>query len=192
MTMGLKQLGFGAIARALASTAVIGVVGLTATTAAAALTSAQLSDANTLAELIVNAAQQANATPDNPGTAMDETRMAIQEAIETTIEGFQSGQADPSVVAEAMFLAKAKLVGAGEWCPQTMATTKPSMKSRAAPELERTCAMGGAFAQVLTAVQTAQNSPPSATDDKGGGDSPIPPGPPNNFGGGSVTHPPAQ
>jgi hypothetical protein len=190
--MGLKQLGFGAIARALASTAVIGVVGLTATSAAAALTSAQMADANTLAELIVNSSQQANATPDNPNTAADETRLAIQGAIETTIESFQNGQADPAVVSEAMFLAKAKMVGAGSWCPQTMATTKPSMKSRAAPELERTCSMSGAFASIITAVQTAQNSPPSSTDSPAQGLAAIPPASGAGGGGGSVTHPGAQ
>lgn len=189
--MGLKQVGIGAVVRALASAAAIGAVGLTASSAYAALTSSQLADANMLAELIVNAAQQANATPDNPNTAMDETRVAIQSAIETTIEGFQNGQADPGVVSEAMFLAKAKMVGTGEWCPQTMATTKPSMKSRAAPELERTCAMGGAFAQVLTAVQTAQNSPPSSTDGPNS-QSAIPPTTLGGGGGGSVTHPDAQ
>ena len=126
--MGLKLFGIGALTRALAATVAIGAVGLTATSAYAALSSAQLADANTLAELIVNAAQQANATPDNPNTGADETRTAIQDAIETTIEGFQNGEADPGVVSEAMFLAKAKMVGSGGWCPQTLATTKPSMK----------------------------------------------------------------
>jgi hypothetical protein len=189
--MGLKLFGIGAIARALASVAVVGAVGLTATSAYAALTSAQLADANTLAELIVNASQQANATPDNPGTNVDETRTAIQDAIESTIESFQSGQADPGVVSEAMFLAKAKMVGSGGWCPQTLATTKPAMKSRAAPELEHTCSMSGAFASVLTAVQTAQNSPPNATDSPQS-QSAIPPATLGGGGGGSVTHPPGQ
>lgn len=190
--MGLRQIGIGALARALLGAAALGGTAFVATSAAAALTSAELADANTLAELIVNAAMQANVTPDNPKTVVDETRSAIQEAIESTIEGFQSGQADPSVVSEAMFLAKAKLVGGGQWCPQTMATTNPSMKTRAAPEFERSCALGAAFASVLTAVQTAENSPPSATDSPNAGQSPIPPVTATGGGGGSVTHPPAE
>lgn len=190
--MDLKRIGIAALARALVGAVALGGMTLGATTAVAALTSAQLADANTLAELIVKAAMQANSTPDNPDTKADETRDAIQDAIEAMIEGFQDGQADPAVVAEAMFLAKAKLVAGAQWCPQTMATTNPSMKTRAAPELERNCALGEAFASILTAVRTAENGPPSAFNDPNSGRSTIPPPSGGGGGGGSATHPGAE
>jgi len=180
-----------ALARALAASAVIGLAGLAATPAAAALSSNEAADAALLAELIVNATMQANATPDDPQTAPDETRGAIESAIETAIESFQNGQASPDVVSEALFLAKAKLIKGAKWCPGSLGSTKAATKSRAAPETEKGCAMSMAFASVSTTVQAAQDSAPSAIDGAGG-PSAIPPASGLSGGGGGVFHAAAQ
>jgi hypothetical protein len=186
----MSRFRIGAVSRALALSAAIGLASLTASPAGAALSNAELTDATTLAELIVNATLQSNTTPDNPATPNDETRDAIQAAIEATIESFQNGQASPDVVSEAIFLAKAKIVKAGQWCPGTLSATKPSIKSRAGPDYERSCAMAVAFAAISTTVQAARDSAPS--DIGGGGPSPIPPASGLSGGGGGVTHPGAQ
>jgi hypothetical protein len=187
--MNVSRTRLSGLARALAASAVIGLAGLAATPALAKLTAAEAADANTLAELIVTATLQANATPDNPQTASDETRSAIQDAVETAIEGFQNGQAPPEVVSEAIWLAKAKLVQGAKWCPGSLSSTKSAVKSRAGPEQERGCAMSEAFAAIATTVQAAQDSAPSAI---GGGPSAIPPASGLSGGGGGVTHPGAQ
>lgn len=189
--MRLKQLGIGVLARALASSVAIGAVAFSATTASAALTVQQRSDANVLAEMIVTASLQANATPNNPNTTADETSLAIQAAIEQTIEKFQGGQADPGVVAEALLIAKSKLMTSGQWCPEAMASTSSSTKMHAKGDLPRGCSIGGAFAAVLSAVQTAQNGAPGATG-MGGGPQPLPPLSGSGGGGGGVTHNAAQ
>jgi hypothetical protein len=185
--MALQRIAIGAFTRLLAATAVLGVATVgapSAMAAATALSSAQLVDARTLAELIVDAAQQANATRDNLSTPADETRLAIEAAIEATIEGFQGGQADPGVVAEALFLAKAKMLAAGDWCPSNPTSTKPSMKSRAAPELARTCSMSTAFNSIGTIVEGADNGLPASN---GGGANPFGPPPPTGAGGSGGT-----
>ena len=188
--MNVSRIRLSGLARALAASAVIGLAGLSATPALAKLTAAEAADANTLAELIVTATLQANATPDNPQTASDETRSAIQDAVESTIEGFQNGQAPPEVVSEAIWLAKAKLVQGAKWCPGSLSSTKSAVKSRAGPEQERGCAMAAAFEAIATTVQAAQDSAPSAIG--GGGPSAIPPASGLSGGGGGVTHPGAQ
>jgi hypothetical protein len=180
-----------ALARALAAGAVIGLAGLSAAPASAALSSSEAADAAVLAELIVNATLQANATPDNPQTTPDETRGAIESAVETAIEGFQNGQASPDVVSEALFLAKAKLVKGAQWCPGAINSTKAATKSRAAPETERACAMSLAFSAISNTVQAAQDSAPSAIDGAAG-PSAIPPPSGLSGGGGGVTHTAAQ
>jgi hypothetical protein len=184
--MALQRLAIGAFSRLLAAGAVIGVAGLatSATAAATALSSAQLVDARTLAELIVESAQQANVTRDDLSTPADETRMAIEAAIEATIEGFQGGQASPGVVAEALFLAKARMLAAGDWCPSNPTSTKPSMKSRAAPELPKTCSMSTAFNTIGTVVDGADDSLPASN---GGGANPFGPPPNTNTGGSGGT-----
>lgn len=180
-----------ALVRAVTLTAAIGLASLAATPAAAALSSTEAADAALLAELIVNATLQANATPDNPQTAPDETRGAIEDAIETAIESFQNGQASPDVVSEAMFLAKAKLIKGSKWCPGSLGSTKAATKSRAAPEAERGCAMSLAFNSIANTVQAAQDSAPSAIDGPSG-PSAIPPPSGLSGGGGGVTHAAAQ
>jgi hypothetical protein len=153
----------GAFARTLAATALVGLTVLGATPAAArALTSMQLVEAKTLAEMIVDATERANLTPDNPATVKDETRAAIERAVEATIETFHGGRSAPGVVAEALFLAKARLVAGGDWCPANPSATKPSMKSRAAPEMAHSCAMAAAYNTVGTIVQTADNALPAS------------------------------
>jgi hypothetical protein len=189
--MVVRRNQFRAVARALAASAVLGLAGLSAAPAAAALSPSDAVDAATLAELIAGATLQANLTPDNPQTRNDETRGAIEEAVQSAIEGFQSGQASPEVVAEAMFLAKAKLMQGDKWCPGSLASTKSAMKSRAAPEREKNCAMGQAFASISTTVQAAQDGAPSATG-PGGGQSAIPPPSGMSGGGAGVSHSVAQ
>jgi len=179
--MALQRLAISAFSRLLAA-AVIGAAGLTtpAMAATTALSSAQLVDARTLAELIVESAQQANVTRDDLSTPTDETRMAIEAAIEAAIEGFQGGQASPGVVAEALFLAKARMLAAGDWCPFNPTATKPAMKSRAAPELGKTCSMSAAFKTVGTIVGGADDGLPASS----GGANPLGP-PPSTATGGS-------
>ena len=161
--MTVNRILNGALARGLASAAMLGLAALGATPAAArALTSVQLVEAKTLAELIVDATVRANVTPDNPATLKDETRAAIERAIEATIESFRGGRSEPGVVAEALFLAKARLVAGGDWCAVNPSATKPSMKSRAAPELSNSCSMSAAFNTVGTIVQTADNALPAS------------------------------
>ena len=188
--MDVRRYRLGGLARALTASAVIGLAGLAATPALAKLTTAEAADANALAELIVTATLQVNGTPDNPQTASDETRSAIQDAVESTIEGFQNGQAPPEVVSEALFLAKARLIQGAKWCPGSLSSTKSAMKSRAGPEQERGCSMSQAFAAIATTAQAAQDSaPPSSVG--GNGPSAIPPASGLSGGGASVTHPPA-
>jgi hypothetical protein len=189
--MIVSRFRFSAVARALAASAAIGLASLYAAPASAALSASEAADANLLAELIVNATLQANVTPDNPQTSEDETRGAIEEAIQSTIERFQSGQASPDVVAEAMFLAKAKLVQGEKWCPGSLAATKSAVKSRAAPEREKGCSMAGAFDSVSTTVQAAQDNAPSATGPEGG-NAAIPPASGLSGGGAGVSHSVAQ
>jgi hypothetical protein len=159
--------------------------------ASAALSATEAADANLLAELIVNATLQANVTPDNPQTPEDETRDAIEAAIQSIIEGFQNGQASPDVVAEAMFLAKARLIQGEKWCPGSLAPTKSAVKSRAGPEREKGCAMAKAFQSISTTVQAAQDNAPSATGSEGGA-APIPPASGMSGGGAGVSHSVAQ
>jgi hypothetical protein len=181
----------GALARVLAAGAVIGLASLAAPPASAALSTTEAADAALLAELIVDATLQANGTPDNPQTLSDETRGAIEDAVEAAIEGFQNGQASPDVVSEALFLAKAKLVKGSKWCPCSLSSTKAATKSRAAPETERGCAMGLAFESISATVQAAQDSAPGAIQGAGG-PAAIPPPSGMSGGGGGVTHTAAQ